>query len=817
MTPSRRFLISFSLVALLFGSAEHALAQAVQSDFAEDAQAIVDAPAVPLQEDPALRENPAVPRPGDPTVPAEMSEVPAVPDTIAIPRFEETVQPEESSAFVVPEVDMEDVGAVEIPTELIGEEAGEEEEQVEMAEDATVEEEVADEDSLMKKFEGTAPTRAPLTAAALRSRSKLNDEAKLSASVLTLTEARTFTFTIPAPRGQLLDRNGYPLAQSRVAYYAAINFPYLGKDVADPEVERYAYERILHVNNVLGSNWSLAGKTVVEHYKERRWFPLTFSAVLTEEEVDELQRQQMEGLTLHPVYVRHYPQNEALSHVVGYVGKRPPRTTGPIVNDEPLWGQGVGVDGLEEAFETDLRGQAGRVNVLFQEDGTKIKEDVLSKPKPGFNVVTTIDLEMQRICENLLAEKVKRGAMVIMDVRNGDIMAMASFPQFNPNDFIPSISQEKYSALVEDPAKPLFPRAFRAAYPPASTFKVPVALGFLESGYVSAGDMYPCPNAWTIGNLTMRNWNTKGEGMMNVVTALTRSCNTWFYEVAVSAGADSMSYMATRLGLGQKTGIPLNEVEGFVPSNRWWLDKYGYMMSDGEEAVMSIGQGKVEVTPLQVAKMMAAVGNGREVVKPRLVLQIQDLNHELVRTFPREVANSLNVDGYSLRTVQRGMYDVVNAGNGTGKAAYHKITVSGKTGTGQWKVSQKQNIAWFAGYFPSKYPIYSFAVIYEGEPGEKVGGGKNAAPVVGEFLEQYLTEENYNQVRDAANELKEADPGDLDAYSYRHSMRSIFRSGPAGEMPQMQQVTPLQEEARPPQPQRSGGGFFNRIFRGNRR
>ncbi|MDF2377420.1 MAG: penicillin-binding transpeptidase domain-containing protein [Verrucomicrobiales bacterium] len=786
------FVPLFALTAALLLPSLHA--QTVQSGLGEDAQAIIDAPAVPVPDQPA------------------------VPDTISIPRFEETVPAAARPAIVAQPMVADDVEAVEIPAELIGEEEAEEEEEVEMAEDATLQEEIDEKDSTIKNMEGVTPGRAPLTASALRARSKPEPQAKLGADVMTRTEARTFTFAIPAPRGQMLDRNGYPLAQSKVSYYAAISFPYLGKEVEDAEVLRYAGERILHVNNILGSEWDLPGKTVLQHYKERRWFPLTFSSILTDEEVDELNRQQMEGLKLHPVYVRHYPQGETLSHVIGYVGKRPPRLTGPIVNDEPLWGQGVGVDGLEEAFETDLRGQDGRVNVLFKEDGTKTKEDVLSKPKPGFNVVTAIDLEMQRICESLLAEKVKRGAMVVLDVRTGDIVAMASYPQFNPNDFIPSISQEKYSALVEDPAKPLFPRAYRAAYPPASTFKVPVALGFLESGYISAGDMYPCPNAWTIGDLTMRNWNTKEEGMMNVVTALTRSCNTWFYEVAVSAGADSMSYMATRLGLGQKTGIPLNEVEGFIPSNRWWLDKYGYMMSDGEEAVMSIGQGKVEATPLQIAKMMAAVGNGREVMKPRLVLQIQDLNHEIVRSFPTEVANSLNVDGYSLRTVRRGMYDVVNAGNGTGKAAYHKITVSGKTGTGQWKVAQEQNIAWFAGYFPSKYPIYSFAVIYEGEPGEKVGGGKNAAPVVGAFLEQYLTEENYNRVRDAATELKEVDPGDLDEYSYRDSMRpSIFRTGPGGEVPALEQVNPAEEQAGPEPPQRGGGGLFNRIFKRERR
>ncbi|MDF1660112.1 MAG: hypothetical protein P1U58_21035, partial [Verrucomicrobiales bacterium] len=341
-------------------------AQAVQSDLGEDAQAIIDAPAVPLQDQPAI------------------------PDTIAIPRFEETAPVAAQPVIVAQPMIADDVEAVEIPTELIGEEEAEEDDEVEMAEDATLQEEVDEKDSTIKIMKGVTPGRAPLTASALRARSKPEPQAKLGTDVMTRTEARPFTFKVPAPRGQMLDRNGYPLAQSKVSYYASISFPFLGKEVEDAEVLRYAGERILHVNNILGSEWDLPGKIVLQHYKERRWFPLTFSSVLTDEEVDELNRQQMEGLKLHPVYVRHYPQEDALAHVIGYVGKRPPRTTGPIVNDEPLWGQGVGVDGLEEAFETDLRGRDGRVNVLFNQDGTKIKEDILANPKPGFNVVTAI-------------------------------------------------------------------------------------------------------------------------------------------------------------------------------------------------------------------------------------------------------------------------------------------------------------------------------------------------------------------------------------------------------------------------------------------
>lgn len=759
---------------------------------------------------PGLEDAPAVDPPAiDPA---------AAPDSIAIPRFDD---PDLEGAEIITEsrtMVLPDIEAVDIPEELVGEEPVEEA-PAEMAEDADVEEKVSESDSIVKqveKMEKADPSDAPLSAEALRAKSAPKKPGQVGSSIMTRTEARTFTFSIPAPRGQILDRNGYPLAQSKVAYYASVNFPFLGSEVEDAEVLRYAGERILHVNNILGSDWDLPGRAVLDHYRQRRWVPLTFSSVLSPEEVDELNRQRMEGLTLQPVYIRHYPQQQVLSHVIGYVGKRPPRAKGEIVNDEPLWGAGEGVDGLEEAFDPDLRGTPGRMNVLFAEDGTKTKEDVLQRPKPGHNVITSIDLELQNVVEEVLAEKVKRGAMVVMDVRNGDVVAMASYPQFNPNDFIPSISQEKYAELINDPDKPLYPRAYRAAYPPASTFKIPVALGFLESGYVSASDLYPCPNAWRVGNVTMRNWNKDGEGMMNVIGAITRSCNTWFYEVATSAGADSMSYMASRLGMGMKTGLPLDEAEGFIPNNRFWLDEFGHMMSDGEEAVMSIGQGRTLATPIQVARMMAGVGNGKQVVKPRLVLQIQDVNHDIVRSFPVENTNSLNVDAYSLRAVQRGMYDVVNAGNGTGTRASHKITVSGKTGTGQWKVAQEQNVAWFAGYFPSKYPVYSFAVIYEGDPGEVVGGGKLAAPVVGEVLDRYLTEDNYNRVRDAANELKELEGDAPEEYSYRDAQPgSIFRSESAE--PIITDIVQPEQQAQPQPPSRNTGrgGLFN-IFKRRR-
>ncbi|MCB1088356.1 MAG: hypothetical protein KDM63_15010, partial [Verrucomicrobiae bacterium] len=443
----------------------------------------------------------------------------------------------------------------------------------------------------------------------------------------------------------------------------------------------------------------------------------------------------------------------------------------------PLWGEGQGVEGLEESFDTYLNGEPGRVSLLFEADGTKLREEMVRRPRPGNNIVTSIDAEMQKIAEKVLAEKVKRGAFVVMDVRTGDILVMASYPQFNPNDFIPSISQEAYAKLTNDPEKPLLSRAFRGAYPPASTFKVSVALAALEERVISENSLYNCPTTWSIGDVVMRNWNKDPEGSMNVVGALARSCNTWFYEVGTQTGSDPVTLMARRLGLGEKTGIPIkSEVSGLVPTNRWWREKYKYNMSTGDLANICIGQGQIEASPLQVARMMAAVGNGQYVVKPRLVKQIQDYNNAVIQTVPQEEVSQLKIDPYYLSVVRKGMVEVVNSGRGTGKAAAQDdVVVAGKTGTGQWKPAYEQNIGWFAGFAPADYPVFSFAVVYEGDPGETVGGGKNAAPVVGEFLKEYLTEDHLAEVRQASDEIKTMLAGLEPVRSVGDEGGSIFR------------------------------------------
>ena len=657
-----------------------------------------------------------------------------------------------------------------------------------------------------------------------------SEEEKLASTFMTQVDARTFTFSIPAPRGQILDRKGKPLAQTKVVNYAAIKFPHFGEEPEDARLLKFSAERIHYVNKMLGTQWDLQPDDIREHYINRRWMPLLFSGPLTKDESERLGKAKVEGLELVPVYLRHYPNETLLSHALGYVGKRPPRSTGVIGSNEPIWGAGIGVQGLELAYDKHLTGEPGKVSELYDGEGNLIRKDVLAVPRPGHNVITTIDLEMQRIAERLLRDMTHRGALVVMDCNTGDVVAMASYPQFNPNDFIPSISSEKYKELLEDEEKPLFPRAYKAAYPPASTFKVATALSFLETGYITPRDSFPCPPSFALGDLIMRNWNDSSEGYLNVVTAIARSCNTWFFEIGINVGADSMSSMAFRLGLGEKTGLPLPENAGFIPNNRYWVDKYGYQLSDGDEANMSIGQGRVKCTPVQVARMMGTIGNQENLYKARLVKQVQDVNHNVVEFYPPEIVKSLSVGTYSIAAVRKGMNEVVNASYGTGKVANHPVTVSAKTGTGQWITSENRNIAWFAGYFPSKHPVYSFSVVYEGNPGEKVGGGAKAAPIIRAFLDEYLTPANLAEVRRKSAELGGDYTGSLTSRgsyyddisdeipsTYGGSSGSIFRNEGEASVMNEPQASPVQapRQTRPIDSNNNSQRrrtFFNRLF-----
>lgn len=631
----------------------------------------------------------------------------------------------------------------------------------------------------------------------------------LDASWKTQREARSLTLQVPAPRGQIVDRNGVPYAQNRAANYLALVMPYM-EGASDAKILAFANQAVDSANRILGKTWSIPNDRILSHYKQRRWLPLVFSSSngINEEITPEMEQKLKPilgpSLVLQSAYLRHYPQNERASHVIGYTGKSRPLPLGPIADGDPIFEEMEGRADIEKTFDSDLKGQPGIVNVLFAPDGKRLAEDVRRYPVPGRNVVLSIDSSFQMFAEQALQDHARNGgAMVIMDVQTGDILAMASYPFFDLNMFIPGISADKYEALLRDPKLPLIARAFRGEYPPASTFKAATALGILDSGKVDGKTQFPCSPAMDIGNRVFHNWSENDFGSINVVNALKFSCNTWFYAAAIEAGADPVTGMCSRLGFGERTGIPIVEAEGFLPTNSIMIQRRGTKILQGDLANIAIGQGMVLATPLQVAQAMAGIANGTYLPQPRLVKQIQDYQDNIVSAFEPKPRKTINLNPLHRDTIVKGMVAVVSGDGGTGHAADIKhAQIAGKTGTAQWRIAKDQNLAWFAGFLPAQKPMFSFAVVYEGRPGEDVSGGRKAAPIVSEVFTKIF------------EKTPKDDPMLL-------AMQNVPKNTPIGpededDIPMgkpVEEISPAQPKVQPAeQPKRTIGGFFRKLF-----
>lgn len=551
--------------------------------------------------------------------------------------------------------------------------------------------------------------------------------------------ARTYLLGIPAPRGQIVDRNGAPLAQTRVSYNLGIAFP-TPLAFSDGELKRFAEQQIILARTLTGRPISVTEEQLLKHYKNRGVLPLIVAQDLKAFEVERIKQQNSEALVLQPVYLRWYPQGDLAGHVVGYAGRAGKMPEKVLENNDLLWPDSEGREGLEQMFDDQLKGKVGQLNLSFDATGRKASEQVLLPPSPGYNVVTTLDIGIQRMCEEALARGCKRGALVVVDPNLGDVLALASWPPINPNWFVPTISQADFDALRLNPDNPLIPRAFRSAYPPGSTFKVFVGLAAMQSGKVEPDDTFNCPNALEIGNLVFRNWKKEGAGQLNFAEALTQSCNTYFYQMGLRTGARPIYETAQSLGLGMRTGIPLAaETNGRIPTDEYMMKVYKRKFMPGDIANLSIGQGDTLISPLQMAQAMAVVANGGTLLQMRLVQQVQSLDNAIVTAYDPRARATVNIDGRVMKSLRKGLVDVVNSGSGTaGRASLDHVTVAGKTGTAQWGPKDKERTAaWFTGFAPADKPRYAFAVVYEGDANnDDVHGGTQAAPIVGQVLKQ---------------------------------------------------------------------------------
>jgi penicillin-binding protein 2 len=574
--------------------------------------------------------------------------------------------------------------------------------------------------------------------------------------------ARTYILDVPGPRGQITDRNGVPLAQNRLSYNLAINFP-TPLDFSDAQALSFVREKIDKAGKLIGRQLKISDEAVLRHYRNRGIMPLEIAQNLTPSEYEEIEDHLPSEIIVRPIYVRIYPKGKLAGQIIGYTGKTGRNPDGIVDNHETLWPEAEGREGLEQTFNQMLTGKHGEYKLTFDKDGRKTSERLVTPPEPGYNVITTLDVRLQELAEKALEAKAKRGAIVILDPNTGDVLALASWPTYNPNLFVPSISTEQLQTLQNDPDIPLLPRAYRSSYPPGSTFKVAVGIAALESGAVGSDDQFNCVPAIQIGNVTFHNWKKGDRGSLNFVQALTESCDTWFYQVGIKTGAQPIIDWALTLGFGAKCGIPLRgEAEGRVPNDEYMKATHGRKLLNGDIANLSIGQGDLLATPLQMAQSMAIVANGGTFYQTRLVQQVQTFDNEIVTAYQVRAKRTLDLLSETKDQLRIGMIDAVNGRGGTGhQASLDNVEVAGKTGTAQWGPKHKERTAaWFAGFLPADQPQYAFAAVYEGDVGSNVHGGSSAAPMIADvFKEIYKGQQIAGRSRRGSEpEIRRAEP-----------------------------------------------------------
>ncbi len=570
------------------------------------------------------------------------------------------------------------------------------------------------------------------------------DTERLKAPLETVPDAQPYLFTIPAPRGLILDRHGEVLARSRTIQRASLVLSEL--DLEDPdEASHFVLDTLSLIDDGEMLLGNLNYERLADHLEHRALLPLTFTHPLTEEQKTLLLESPLaEALRFETEYMRDYPAGKTACHVVGFVTREGPRPFGPVLPLEPLWPPVLGREGVESTLDDILKGDDGILNVLFEKDGEVRREQLIKEPKPGESLVLTLSLAMQKLAEKILVNYGRPGAVVAVDATSGDILALASNPGFDLSQFVDGISADAYAAIQQEDGDPFFPRAFAGQYPPGSTYKPIVSLAALHLGPIhGAATLYACGPTLEVSGRTFHNWNNSEFGYYDVRQAIMRSTNTWFYQAGINTGSTSILQTSKLFGLGVKPMVPLDNVAlGNLP---------GDVAGNRAVANLSIGQGALLVSPLQMALAMGGLANGSYLPAPRLVLQTQTPppTEKVVRITSTARGQTFPYRSSDMRLVHQGMWGVVNSERGTGgRARMDWPQVYGKTGTAEWtNEGEERTLSWFTGFVNAFNPRIAFAVVCEGKKGESLSGGKVAAPMAGEFLRAiYGNPKTYQEV-----------------------------------------------------------------------
>lgn len=536
---------------------------------------------------------------------------------------------------------------------------------------------------------------------------------------------------IAAPRGEILDRSGKILAETRASFSVAII----------KEFSRDIKTSLRRLSELL----KIPLSTVEERFNRFSDYP-PFKPLILVENLDikevsffEAHRRDWPEFIVIPEAVRFYPFSQMTAHITGYVGEISSREL--RLFPELNMGDIVGKKGLERYYDKLLRGEKGEQVVEVDSLGRNMGVVREKRPRKGYSLILTLDMDLQRKAWRLLSGK--KGTIILMNPDNGEILALASSPSFDPNLFSRRFEREKILAVLRSPDKPLFTRAIQGGYPIGSTFKLVVAVAGLHFKVITPFTTFFCPGYFVFGGKTFRCWQAGGHGKVNLFSAIQHSCNVYFYNLGDKLGVDRIAEVAFRLNLGKPTGIDLaGEASGLVPTSKWKEEKVGVEWYPGETISLAIGQGYLKATPIQLAVMVSAIANRGWYPVPHLLKCAVKKGKRICYRIKRV---DTRIEPEVFQVVAEGMKRVVN-GEGTGRAARLKtVQVCGKTGTAQ-VVSAESPVkikphSLFVGFAPCENPQVVIAILIENAG----AGGEVAAPLAREMLNFYF--ENFRRLK----------------------------------------------------------------------
>ena len=540
--------------------------------------------------------------------------------------------------------------------------------------------------------------------------------------------------TLP-PRGNIFDRNGVKLAGNRKTFQAIL----IKEQTKDVKQTLDSFSKLIPLDS------EERARIEKEISRKRAFMPVRIKEDLTFDEIAAIQLNipDLPGISIEEGFTRFYPEKEATTHAVGYVSLI---LEEDVEGDDPLLdlpGYRIGRSGVEQSQNDWLKGTPGMRKTEVNAFGRSVRILEDNPPIPGHDLTLTIDSRLQKIATQAAGDE--SASIILLNVQTGEVLALVSTPSFDPNLFNRPIPQNVWNKLINNPKRPMRNKTIADIYSPGSIFKLVVALAGLESGDITLNKEIYCSGKTRVGNQQFHCWKREGHGHLNVIEALQHSCDVYFYEISQKIGVDKISEMAARLGFGSLTGIDLiGEKAALLPTRQWKEENRHDSWRIGDTLNLSIGQGFLNATPIQMAKMAAQIANDGHKITPHLIQKENETG----------AGDSLNLKPAHLKMIQSGMASVMNEEGGTGYGSRFNLNgqkMAGKTASTQVRritlkereegIKSQDELAWehrdhgiFVGFAPLNKPKYAIAVVVE----HGGGGARSAAPIASKILKEAI-------------------------------------------------------------------------------